>query len=406
MKRVCKNVDITNEELIMTAIRRCMKNKSRKKRNRQDIVRIYKEHGTDEAIAHMMAAEIKARKLDLRPVYMKEVVDGSNGKVRTIGIEDIKRQFYNNLCFVALEELSHRIGEYQCTCIEGRGAVWGKERILGWMSDPKIKWVVQCDIRKNYQSVDHGKLMAFLRKHVANEDLLWLIETLLDTSGSEGLLIGSVLSVILDALYLSQIYHFAMEDLYKIRKHKDGTKERERLVEHAIFFVDDQSFYCRSQKSAKMAIKRVITYAADLGLTIKPGYTIRQITDTQHQDMLGYRIYRHKAAMRRRDYLKVKRELRKVDEDPDIHSCRSLIALSGIFIKHSDSYRFRKKYHTKRLVRKARRYVSRNEKRVRQQAGSSNHYDTGRCVHGADLHRRGSGAAPAGRGRAIHGLLV
>ncbi|MGO5221432.1 hypothetical protein ACTQ4Q_03180 [Bacillota bacterium LCP21S3_D9] len=185
MKRVCKNIDIADEELIKKAIRRCMKNKSRKKRQRQDIVRIYKEYGTDEAIAHMMAAEIKARKLDLRPVYMKEMVDGSNGKVRTIGIEDIKRQFYNNLCFIALEELSHRIGEYQCTCIEGRGAVWGKERILGWMRDPKIKWVVQCDIRKNYQSVDHGKLMAFLRKHVANEDLLWLIQTLLDTSGSE-----------------------------------------------------------------------------------------------------------------------------------------------------------------------------------------------------------------------------
>ena len=142
MKRVCKNIDIADEELIKKAIRRCMKNKSRKKRQRQDIVRIYKEYGTDEAIAHMMAAEIKARKLDLRPVYMKEMVDGSNGKVRTIGIEDIKRQFYNNLCFIALEELSHRIGEYQCTCIEGRGAVWGKERILGWMRDPKIKWVV------------------------------------------------------------------------------------------------------------------------------------------------------------------------------------------------------------------------------------------------------------------------
>ena len=70
MKRVCKNIDVTDKELIMTAIRRCMKNKSRKKRQRQDIVRIYKEYGTDENIAHTMAAEIKARKLDLRPVYM------------------------------------------------------------------------------------------------------------------------------------------------------------------------------------------------------------------------------------------------------------------------------------------------------------------------------------------------
>lgn len=68
MKRVCKNTDITDEELIIKAIRRCMKNKSRKKRRRQDIVRIYKGYGTDENIAHMMAAEIKGRKLNLRPV--------------------------------------------------------------------------------------------------------------------------------------------------------------------------------------------------------------------------------------------------------------------------------------------------------------------------------------------------
>lgn len=68
--------------------------------------------------------------------------------------------------------------------------------------------------------------------------------------------------------------------------------------------------------------------------------------------------------MRRRDYIKVKRELKRVDKKPDIHSCRSLIALSGLFIKHSDSYRFRKKYHTKRIVRKARRYVEREDQKM------------------------------------------
>ena len=67
MKRVCKNIDIADEELIKKAIRRCMKNKSRKKRQRQDIVRIYKEYGTDEAIAHMMAAEIKSEKAGSPP---------------------------------------------------------------------------------------------------------------------------------------------------------------------------------------------------------------------------------------------------------------------------------------------------------------------------------------------------
>lgn len=386
MKRKCKEIDITDRDFIVRAIQECLSRKTGKDKRRPDIVRIFKEHGTEEAIADQMAKEIRERKLILRPVYFKEVTDGSNGKRRLIGIEDIKRQFYNYLCFLALEPFSRRIGEYQCTCLKGRGTVWGKDRILGWLQDPKIKWVAQCDIRKNYQSIDIEKLMNFLRKHIKNDDLLWLLEELLRSSGGEGLLIGSVLSVMLDALYLSQIYHYAMENLYKKVHHRNGKTEKIHLVEHALFFVDDQSFYCTSQKNAKMAIKRIIQFAEGLGLEIKPDYTIRRITETQYQDMLGYRIYRKRASMLRRDYIKTKRMLRKVERHPTIESCRSLVALNGIFVKHSDSYRFRKKYHTKRLVRKARRYISNYDKnRIHGEAAKSKIYDSGRKNYCANL---------------------
>ena len=69
--------------------------------------------------------------------------------------------------------------------------------------------------------------MGFLRKYVANEPLLWLIETLIRTF-KQGLSIGSYLSQFLCNLYLSQVYHYMAEsnDVFKIRKHRNGTVEK------------------------------------------------------------------------------------------------------------------------------------------------------------------------------------
>lgn len=362
MKRVCKDIDITDHDLIVRAIRKCLGNKSQSQLQRPDIVNIFKQYGDEDAIADMMAEEIRNRKLDLKPVSWETRVDKSNKKERLIGVEDIKQQFYDNLAFLALEPLSHRIGEYQCSCLPNRGPVWGMEVILGWLMKGDIREIHQYDIRKNYASTDHEKLMAFLRKHVANDPLLWLIQTLLNTS-PKGLIIGSVLSVMLDALYLSELYHYIAEDLVRVRHHKNGRNEEIHLAEHVMFNVDDFSIYCTSVKNAEMADPKIIKFARKLGYELHVEIRKNPCTDKQFQDIMGYRIYKDHVTMRRRNYIKVKRAIRNVNKNPTLKHCKTLTSMNG-FVKHSDSYRFRKKYNVKKAMKKARKVVSEHDKSI------------------------------------------
>lgn len=383
MKRVCKNIDITDTELIKRAIQKCLQNKSKNQMRRPDIARVFNEYKTVDVIAERISWEIRTDNIVLPPISWEVRRDKSNGKLRNVGVEDIWQQFYDNLVFIALEELSGRIGEYQCACLRGRGSKWGKDIIAGWMAKGNIRVVHQYDIHHNYASTTRENVMAFLEKHVNNPLLLHVIDLLLQTSEG-GLIIGSVLSVLLNALYLSQIYHYIMEDLYRIRKHKDGTEERIRLVEHTIFFVDDFAIYCTSTKNAEMADKRIRKYAASLGLTLHDYIRKTAVSEDTYQDIMGFRIYQDHVTMRHRDYVKVKRALRQVDAHITIKNARKLVSLNG-FIKNSDSFRFRKKYHSKRILKKARRYISRYERsKVHREAEGRNDQQAGRSDHSAD----------------------
>lgn len=381
MKRYCKNVDITEVDFIESAIKDRRSHRKKKDLQRTDVRRLYSHFGNDERkIAEELSEEIKERNLRLAPVRTKDVIDTSNGKARRVCIESAKQQMLNYIASHGLQPIMGRIGEYQCTGLPGRGTIWGLERLKGWYKNPSIRYLCQVDICKNYPSISVDMIEAFLRKHVANEALIWLIVTLLRTNPTLGLPIGSVLSVYLDALYLSQAYHYIKEDMYRVRRGK-----RLPMVKHTLFFVDDIAMLCSSRKDAEAAGKLLQKYMATIGLSLHDDYAITEITGQSYQDMLGFREYRDHVTMRRRDYIKVKAALRSADHDLRIATARRAVAMSG-FIKHSDSYRFRKKYHSKRILRNARRYISRYEKGILYgKAGSSADHDHRGHDHGADL---------------------
>ena len=80
-------------------------------------------------------------------------------------------------------------------------------------------------------------------------------------------------------------------------------------------------------------------------------------------DMAGYRVYRSRITMRRRVYIRARRQFirawKEYQETKTINIQRAykLISYNG-FLKQSDSYRFREKYHTDKLVAIARKVIS------------------------------------------------
>lgn len=378
MKKYCKNIDITDIDFIKQAI--CDWRASRKEkelRTRPDIVRLFKQYKSDEELAEQISKEIKTRTISFRKPMMTQRVDGSNGKVRDICIKDCKMQIYDYIVKNGLKPLTKRIGEYQLTCIKGRGTIWGLHWIQTWMNDKDIRFVKQFDIIKNYRSTKTENVMLFLEYHVKNDDLIYTTGVLLSYSFDGGLMIGSVLSVTLDALYLSQLYHYLMEDCVKIRHHKDGTESRIRLVKHTMFNVDDIAIYCSSQRDANLAEKYLRIKAREIGYELHDEVqNVSLKNNKEFQDMLGFRIYKDHATIRRRDYYKCKTALQNFKNNPSAKNGRTLVSLNT-FVKYSDSKTFKRKYRYDEAFNRARKVVGNEDRNIRRKANERKNLQRG-----------------------------
>jgi RNA-directed DNA polymerase len=160
--------------------------------------------------------------------------------------------------------------------------------------------------------------------------------------------------------------------------------------------MDDIYLLTKSKKAANFAIKELIRFTGTLGMTIKPSWRIISKIDPPkdhkiHQkrqsyiDIVGYRVYPDKVTLRNRDYAKCKIAFKRLNKKKSIHNSQSAVSYYGM-LKNSDSYRFRKKYHVKRLNRQARRYIS-HESKIQRETGPGEIYDHRGKDNGADLHQ-------------------
>lgn len=357
MIRKCKHVDITDRAFIKKAINECMSRKNQKKRCREDIVNFYAECGNkEENVITVLQTEIKERKLKLIPIRYSERIDKSNGKIRTLAIESIKQQFYDYIAYDGLEELASCIGHYQIACKKKMGPVFGAHVIQEWMKDKNVRYGIKADVRKCYPSITHENIMKWLRRRVANDTLLWLIETLLETF-HEGLPIGSYLSIRLNALYLSDIYH-RCEDHYFVERRE----KKQNVVAHVMINLDDIYIFGSNAKAMNRMMRDLVSYAREeKDITIKETWTIINLNpkdENSHFDALGYRIYHDRITMRHRNYIKFRQAIKDFKKHRTVVNARNVISYDGMFRKHTNSTRFDRKYNVYMVVREARRIIS------------------------------------------------
>ncbi|MHB8660881.1 MAG: reverse transcriptase domain-containing protein [Minisyncoccota bacterium] len=81
----------------------------------------------------------------------------------------------------------------------------------------KTLWVLKCDIRKFFASVDHKILLAVLRRHLSDERTLALLENVIEsfhsTAPGKGLPLGNLTSQLLVNVYMNEFDQFAKHRL-------------------------------------------------------------------------------------------------------------------------------------------------------------------------------------------------
>ncbi|MGB7442088.1 MAG: RNA-directed DNA polymerase [Coleofasciculaceae cyanobacterium] len=181
------------------------------------------------------------------------------------------------------------------------------------------RYVLQCDIRKYFPSIDHIILKSLLRRKLKCPDTLGLIDTIIDNSNEQepvidyfrgddlltpvkrrrGLPIGNLTSQFFANVYLNGFDHFVKEQL-KVVKYI-------RYVDDFALFSDDWGFLAE----ARIATEE---YLAQLRLKIHPVKS--QLFETQQgANFLGFRILPDRIRVRTENLRRARRRLRRMQTE-------------------------------------------------------------------------------------------
>jgi len=167
---------------------------------------------------------------------------------------------------------------------EGRNAHQAVERAKKYLNEGKV-WVVEMDLDKFFDRVNHDKLMGLLAKRITDKGTLKLIRAYLNSGIMEGGLVsprtegtpqGSPLSPILSNIMLDEL-----------------DKELEGRGHSFVRYADDVSLYVGSEKAAER-VKESVTEYIEKQLKLRVNREKTQVSQGRLSSLLGFSFYRNK----------------------------------------------------------------------------------------------------------------
>lgn len=387
IKRYCKDVDVTDVDFVEMCCFKYLDGKWK----RNDVQRLLSRFSACSVgeiksivdneqkhelfdtvldIANYISGCIIDRELSLKPIQYFTRIDGMNKKVRIIGVQEPLHQMFD---YVAIEGmrtmLEAKIGVFQCASLPGKGQSYGKKHIERWVKEKKTVYYTKGDIKQCFPSIPMDKLKQLLARDIKNDTLIWLTYELLDMF-KMGLSIGSYLSQYIANYYLSYAYHYASQQLFKIRKSKKRGDIRVRLINHVLFYMDDFLLTSSSKKDLRKSMKMLIKYINEfLGLDVKPDWKICKLSNKEPIDMMGFVFTKSKTTIRAKIFIKTRRYFLKaaklIKQNKPIPLLLAYQCISAYgWYKNTDSYMIRQKLNLGEIHKKCKQTISNYAKEV------------------------------------------
>lgn len=166
-------------------------------------------------------------------------------------------------------------------------------------NNTKTVWILKCDIRKFFDSVDHAILLKLLKKKIIDEkavQLLWTVINSFSVIPNKGIPIGNLTSQLFSNIYLNSFDHFVKRELH--------VKEYIRYADDFVMLSRDRAYLERLVPAIKDWLER------HLELTLHP----RKVFITKwHRgvDFLGFVHFPYYAIMRTKTKQRVIRKTRQ-----------------------------------------------------------------------------------------------
>ncbi len=399
-------------------LRKAFFNAARGKRSRKDIQRILDHVDEHVAILHGIL-----KREEFVPAYHKpvQINDGFKMKKRHIIKPFYKyEQVVHHAIIQVLAPTDKEIAqdhslkkiinrgayEYTCGSVKGRGAHHGKRYIERWIRNDRknTKYVLKIDVRHFFESIPHDKLKAKLRKVIADEKTLRLLDLIIDAVPA-GLPLGYYTSQWLANFYLQDLDHFIKQEIWKPEKEKKAQQYVARMerkgakhyiipeyacgVKYMVRYMDDIVCFGANKRDLKIALERIESYCSEkLGLEIKKNKQIfplsKEITVTatagnagqaekkikeigRALDFMGFLFRRTRTTIRKAILYRITRKARKVAKKEKVnwYDASSMVSRMGYF-RHTDAYNV----YVERVkpyvnIKKLKRIISNHEKKGR-----------------------------------------
>lgn len=170
------------------------------------------------------------------------------------------------------------------SCIKGRG-IHGVAKAMkkALIDEDNTRYCLKLDIKKFYPNVDNTILKQLLRRKFKDNDLLWLLDEIIDST--EGLPIGNYLSQYLANFYLTYFDHWIKENM--------GVKYYFRYADDIVILHSDKQYLHKLLSEIKEYIN------VNLKLSIKENYQTFPV-EKRGIDFVGYVFYHTHTLLRKR----------------------------------------------------------------------------------------------------------
>lgn len=271
---------ILSEENLREAIKKVKQNRGAPGVDRMTVQEIEYWFGQyqEELILQIM-------KKQYRPMPVKRVyIPKPNGKKRPLGIPTVVDRVIQQAMLQVLTEIYEPIfSEHSYGFRPQRSAHMAMEEVLEYLNDG-YEWIVDLDIEKFFDTVNHDKLISILRENVNDATTLHLIRAYLRAgvldngiikSTTVGTPQGGPVSVILSNIYLDKF-----------------DKELESRNLKFVRYADDCIIFVKSEMSANRVMKSVTSWL-ERKLFLKVSATKTKVVRPMKGQFLGFTFYKN-----------------------------------------------------------------------------------------------------------------